>query len=84
METTSTVHEKTFYFVIQRRDANAPEEIRDQLPWADASSNCYGTEGDDTAKDAAFAERDRMREIFGRDGVRVVRRDVLVIETPVE
>lgn len=75
METTSTVHEKTFYFVIQ---------MRDQLPWADASSNCYGTEGDDTALKAALAERDRMREVFGKDSVRVVRRDVLVIETPVE
>lgn len=82
MKTTSTVHEKTFYFVIQRQDA--PEEIRAQLPWADASSNYYGTEGDDTARQAALADRDRLREIFGKDNVRVVRRDVLVIETPVE
>ena len=46
----------------------------------DSSSGYYGEEGGK----AALVQRDEMREIFGSASVRVVRRDVLVIETIVE
>lgn len=78
--TTSTVHEKTFYFVIQR----AQQTPDDNPVWVDSSGKYWGTEGDDTAQAGVLAERDRLRQIFGTHLVRVVRRDVLVIETPVE
>lgn len=75
----TTVVETEFYFVIQR----AHIDSFDEFSWVDSSSKCWGTEGDDTAKIAALAERDRLREIFGKDSVHVVRRDVTVSETPV-
>lgn len=76
----AAVIETEFYFVIQR----AHIDSFDAFSWVDSSSKYWGTEGDDAAKVAALTERDRLRGIFGKDSVRVVRRDVLVTETPVE
>lgn len=70
------VHSTDLYFVIQR--VHQPAE-GDPI-WVDSSSNYYGESGEV----AATTERDRMREIFGHDQVRVVRRDTVVTQTPVD
>ena len=72
----STIVEQDFYFVIQRSHITAVGKRE----WVDSSGKYYGEAGGL----AAMPERDRMREIFGEDAVKIVRRDVLVTETPVE
>lgn len=70
------VHEKDVYFIIQRGHWTA----EDKEVWVDASGGYWHESGES----AALAQRDTMRETFGKESVRVVRRDILIIETTVE
>lgn len=70
------VKERSHHHMIQRTHEMAGGET----VWVDTSACYYGDEG----KAGAIMKRDDLREIFGQENVRVVRRDVMVTEVETE
>lgn len=75
-QATSVVYSTEVCYVIQREHIG----YKGERSWVDSSANYYGENG----RVAALAERDRMRAIFGQDGVQVVQRDTTVTQKVVE
>jgi hypothetical protein len=77
--TQSTLHEKSVHFLVQRIDDTAGAAHEDECFWMDLSVFL-----DEEGKTDAVAEREEMRQRFGEKNIRLIQRDVLVIQTTVE
>lgn len=81
-DTKPIVVEQSYYYVVQRAHYMADGTV----VWIDYSNKYHAGNEEQSlnARLAAMDQRDRSRAIFGKDQIRVARRDTLVTEHGIE